>query len=63
MFRRSISEATPVAGELPNAFGWVTPGMPVRKVVTRSVRGKFFGAMFGVARAISTSAGRVGLVT
>ena len=46
-----------------NAFGWLTPAMPVRNVVTRSVRGKLVGAMPGVASAISTSAGSVGLVT
>jgi hypothetical protein len=36
VFRRNISEATPVDGEVLKAFGWVTPGIPVRKVVTRS---------------------------
>ena len=42
VFRRSISEAT-------TFVGWLTPLMPVRKVVTRSLRGKFVGAMPGSA--------------
>ena len=33
----------------PTVAGWFTPLMPVRKVVTRSVRGMFFGAVFGSA--------------
>ena len=56
VFRRSISEATTLRGLF-------TPVMPVRNVVTRSLRGKFVGAVFGIASAISSSAGNVGLVT
>ena len=56
VFSRSISDAVTVAC-------WFTPLMPVRKVVTRSVRGKLVGAVFGIASAISSRAGRVGFVT
>ena len=56
VFSRSISEAT-------TFFGWFTPLMPVRKVVTRSVRGRLVGAVFGRFSAISSSAGSVGWVT
>ena len=56
VFRRSISEAT-------TFLGWFTPLMPVRKVVTRSVRGKLVGAVLGRPSAISSSAGSVGCVT
>ena len=56
VFSRSISEPTTPAG-------WLTPGMPVRNVVTKSVRGKLVGAAPPRPSTRSSSTGRVGLVT
>src|SRR5262249_23667736 len=54
---RSISEGFTFAG-------WFRPGTPVRNAVTRSVRGKFVGALTPAEpNRISISAGRVGFVT
>lgn len=56
VFSRSISAAT-------TFFGLLMPLMPVRKAVTRSVRGKLVGAVPGRFSAISSRAGSVGFVT
>src|SRR5437773_4376287 len=57
VLRRNISEATTFAG-------WLRPCTPVRNAATRSVRGKFVGALTPAPpNRISSSAGNVGLVT
>ncbi|MNN80163.1 hypothetical protein D3C81_1968730 [compost metagenome] len=57
VFRRSISDAVTVTG-------WFTPLMPVKKVATRSLRGKLVGALAPAEPySTSTRAGAVGLVT
>ena len=51
VFRRSISDAT-------TFLGWLTPAMPFRNTVTRSVRGRLVGAL-ATGNSVCSSAGRV----
>ena len=57
VFSRNISDAFTLAG-------WLRPGTPVRKAVTRSLRGILVGALTpALEKRISRSAGNVGFVT
>ena len=46
----------------PMFLGWFSPSIPLRNTVTRSVRGKFVGAL-AAGNSDSISAGRTGFVT